>query len=186
MASVVDVCNRALDKLGASPITSLEDGNTAANLCNRTWPVVRDRLLRSYPWNFAVKRSITAPESTAPAWGFLYQHALPTDCLRFLEVLDLRTDEYQIEGGTILTDQDTLRIRYIRKATDPNDYDGMYLDAVSSLLAFEMCEKINQNNQKKEFLWQEYQDNVMRARSVDAQENPVQQFEEDSWIEARY
>lgn len=186
MASVVDVCNRALDKLGASPITSLDDGNTAANLCTRTWPVVRDRLLRSYPWNFAIKRETTAPETDAPSWGFLYKHALPTDCLRLLEILDLRTDEYQVENNNILANSNVLYIRYVRRVTDPNEYDGMFLDAASSLLAFEMCEKITQSNQKKDALWQEYQDNLMMARSVDAQENPVQQFEEDSWIEARY
>lgn len=186
MSSVVDVCNRALDKLGQSPITSLEDGDTTANLCNRTWPVVRDRALRSYPWNFAVKRSSTAPDTETPAWGFTYQHTLPSDCLRLLEILDIRTDAYELEGNKVLCDDNLLKIRYIRQVTDPNDYDAMFVDAVASLLAFEMCERLTQSNQKKDALWTEYQENLMKARSVDAQENPVQQFEEDSWIEARY
>lgn len=186
MASIVDVSNRALDKLGQSPITSLEDGDTTANLCARTWPIVRDRLLRSYPWNFAVKRDTTAPESSSPSWGFTYQHTLPSDCLRLLEILDLRTHEYEVEGNKILTNASVLYLRYIRQVTDPNEYDAMFVDAAASLMAFEMCERLTQSNQKKDFLWQEYMENVAKARSVDAQENPVQQFEEDSWIEARY
>lgn len=186
MASVVDICNRALDKLGQSPITSLSDGNKAANLCDRTWPIVRDRLLRSYAWNFAVKRQITAPDTETPAWGFNYQHSLPSDCLKFIEILDHRTDEYEIEGGKILTDSDTLRIRYIRQVTDPNQYDTLFISLASTLMAFEMCESLTQSNTKKQLLADEFEQNSRQARSVDAMENPVQQFEEDSWIEARY
>lgn len=186
MASVVDVCNDALDKLGHNPITSLDDGDTTANLCARKWPIVRDRALRSYPWNFAVKRTTTSPETTSPSWGYTYQHPLPADCLRVLEILDMRTDEYEIEDNMILCDASVVYLRYIQKVTDPNKYDPMYLDAVASLMAYEMCEKLAQSNQKKDALWQEYNDALMKARSVDAQENPVQQFEEDSWIEARY
>lgn len=186
MASVIDVCNRALDKLGQSPITSLTDGNKAANLCDRTWPVVRDRLLRSYAWNFAIGRAITAPDTESPAWGFDYQHSLPSDCLKFIEVLDHSTTEYEIEGGKILTDSDTLRIRYVRKITDPNEFDAMFLSLASALMAVEMCESLTQSNTKKNLLMQEFTDAARQTRSVDAMENPVQQLMEDSWIEARY
>jgi hypothetical protein len=186
MASVIDVCNRALDKLGQSPITSLEDGNKAANLCNRTWPVVRNRLLRSYPWNFAVKRDSTAPESDTPSWGATYQHSLPADCLRLIEILDVRTTEYEVEGNKILCDDEVLYIRYIREVTDPNEFDALFLDAAASLMAFEMCEALTQSNTKKDVLWNEYNENFAIARRIDAQVNPISQFEEDSWIEARY
>ena len=60
MASVIDICNKALDKLGQNPIISLTDGNKAANLCTRNWPLVRDQVLREHPWNFAMKRAILA------------------------------------------------------------------------------------------------------------------------------
>ena len=55
MPSVIDLCNSALDKVGQGAITSLSDGTKSAKLCNRNWPLVRDRVLRSHPWNFSRK-----------------------------------------------------------------------------------------------------------------------------------
>ena len=186
MASVVDVCNRALDKLGHGPITSLEDGTTAANLCNRGWPLTRDQVLRDHPWNFAIKRVITSPLVTTPLWGFSYQHQIPSDMLRLLDICDLSTGEYQREGDVILANDEALRIRYVAKITDPNKYDSLFLDAVAARLAFELCEALTQSNSKKEILWNEYQEALTTAKRVDAQENPPQIFEESDWIKVRY
>lgn len=186
MPSVVDVCNRALDKLGHGAITSLSDGTTAANLVDRNWPLVRDQVLRDHPWNFAVGRKILAPDSTAPVWGFSYKHPLPADFLRLLEVRDLSANEYQVEGKFIYTDEDTLYIRYIKQVTDPNQYDALFIDVVSSRLAYELAESLTQSNKKRELAWSEYLDGMTRAKRVDGQENPPTVFEEDSWINVRY
>lgn len=186
MPSVVDVVNRALDKLGYGAITSLSDGTKAANLADRTWPIVRDQMLRDNPWNFAVKRTTTAPLSEAPSWGFSYQHELPSDLLRLLEVRDLSSGEYQVEGSTVLTDESVLYIRYIAQITDPNAYDSLFIEALSAKLALEMCEELTQSNTKKRVLAEEYREALVRARGVDAVENPPTVFEEDLWVEVRY
>lgn len=186
MPSVVDICNKALDKVGHGPIVSLTDGTKAANLCNRNWPLVLDQVLRDHPWNFAVKRTTLAPSSETPSWGFSYAFPLPSDCLRLLEVRDLSTGEYQVEGGRILADTSVLYIRYIRRMEDPNSFDALFSDLVATRLAFELCESLTQSNQKKQSLWSEYEDSVTRARRVDGQENPPVTFEEDDWIKVRY
>jgi len=186
MASVVDICNRALDKLGYGSITSLDDGTKAANLCNRAWPLTRDQVLRDHPWNFAIKRTITSPVVLPPDWGFAYQHPLPADLLRLLDVKDLSTRDYQVEGKFILANDAALYIRYIQRVVDPNQYDALFLEAATTRLAFEMCEALTQSNQKKEALWSEYDDALTRAKRVDAQENPPVIFEEDDWIAVRY
>jgi len=186
MSSVVTACNKALDKVGQGPITSLSDGTTAANLCDRNWPLVRDMVLRDHPWNFAVKRDVLAASSTPPAWGFQKEFPLPTDFLRLLEVRDLSTGEYQVEGRSILADADALYIRYIWRVTDPNVYDALFLEAVACRLAVELCEPLTQSNTKKDALFQEYADTLTRAVRVDGQENPPQEYEEDEWIAVRY
>lgn len=186
MASVVDVCNRALDKLGHTPITSLGDGTAASSLCDRTWPIVRDRALRAYPWNFAIKRVTTAPDTTAPVWGFNYTHTLPSDCLYLIEIKDTRPDEYVIEGGKIFTNESVLYLRYVRRIEDPNLFDALFTDAVASLMAYEMAEKLTQSNQKRELAYREYTEQMTQAKRTDAMENPVTEYREDSWIEARY
>jgi hypothetical protein len=186
MASVIDVCNRALDKLGQNPITSLDDGNKAANLCTRSWPIVRDQVLREHPWNFAVKRKILSPSTTLPEWGFAYQHPLPSDCLRLIEIYNMSSDEYVVEGKYILADTDKVYIRYITRIEDPNIYDALFVDLVALRLAFEMVEGLTQSTTKKDWLWEEYKDALTRTKKADGQENPPVSFETDPWLSARY
>lgn len=186
MPSVVDVCNKALNKLGQGAITSLDDGTKSANLCKQNWPLVRDQVLRDHPWNFAVKRATLAPVSTAPDWGFDAAFTLPSDCLRLIEVRDLSTDDYVVEGRQILCDEEVLYIRYVRRVEDPNVYDSAFVDTAACRLAFELCEAITQSNTKKDALFQEYDDSLLRAKRADAQENPPTQFEEDDWLSVRY
>ena len=191
MPSVVDLCNKSLDKVGQGPITSLEDNTKSARLCARNWPVARDAVLRAHPWNFAIKRRVLAPEalSTAEAadqWGFTYRFPMPADMLRLVEVRDLSAAEYQVEGRSILANTSALYVRYVWREEDPNKYDSTFFDVAATRLAFEICEPITQSNTKKDALWQEYKDQMSEAKSFDGQENPPAQFEEDDWIAVRY
>lgn len=186
MPSIIDICNSALDKVGQTPIMSLTDGNRAAKLCNRNWPLVRDKVLRDHPWNFAVKRAILAPTTVVPAWGFGSAFQKPTDMLRLLEVLDLQAGEYQVEGGAILADGNTLRVRYVARIEDPNAYDALFCDSVAIALALELCEPLTQSSSKIQLLEQAYRDSLLRAKSADAQENPPTSFQEDEWLAVRY
>lgn len=186
MPSVVQICNKALDKLGQNPIISLTDGNKAASICNRNWEMIRDEVLRAHPWNFAVTRATLAPSSIAPDWGFANKFPLPSDNLRLLEVLDLSTNEYQVEKRFILADDDVLYIRYIARITDPNEYDAQFVNLAASRLAIELCEPLTQSTTKKKMLWDEYSEFITSATRADGQENPPQQFEEDEWISVRY
>ena len=70
MASVVDICNGALNQLGATTILSLTEDSKNARLCNARYTQVRDALFRSHPWNCLQKRVQLAADTTAPAWGF--------------------------------------------------------------------------------------------------------------------
>lgn len=191
MPSVVDVCNKALDKLGQGPITSLDDNVKSARLCSRNWPLVRDAVLRAHPWNFAITRDVLAPvdltaAETAKQWGFTSKFAFPVDLLRLVEVRDLSTSEYQVEGRYVLANTTALYIRYVKREEDPNKYDPQFVDAAAAYLAFEMCESITQSNTKKNGLWEEYKDRLMDAKGTDGQENPPAVFEEDEWIAVRY
>ena len=70
MASVVDICNGALNQLGATTILSLTEDSKNARLCNSRYTQVRDSLFRSHPWNCLQKRVELAADTAKPAWGF--------------------------------------------------------------------------------------------------------------------
>ena len=86
MASVVDICNSALNLLGASNITALTDDSKNARLCNQRYEPIRNRIFRSHAWNCLTKRVQLAEDSDAPVVEYANQFTLPSDCLRVLKI----------------------------------------------------------------------------------------------------
>ena len=93
------IANSALAKIGAKSILSLDDDSREARLMKQQFAPLRDMLLRSHPWNFAIKRLELAASSTAPIFGFDNRFVLPVDYLRVLEI-DSEDQEWQFFRGT--------------------------------------------------------------------------------------
>lgn len=171
--TAVSICSNALLMLGAQPINSLSEGNDRARLASNLWPGVRDDLLRSHPWNCAIKRVILSPESTAPAFDYAYQFALPGDLLRILSIGELGEYlEYRVEGRKILTDDNVLRLRYVFQNDNPATWDSAMVYAAELRMAAAMAYAITQSATLAEAKRQEAELAFRRAKSVDGQEEP--------------
>ena len=189
MSSVVDICNRALQKLGASRIVSLTENNVSARACNLAYEPVRDAELRAHTWNFAVKRVELAADATAPVYGYAYAYTLPSDCLRLLKndhQENFYSSLWKLEGRKILTDESApLPIRYVYRVTDTTIFDAIFTEMVASKMAYEMCEELTQSNAKKEAAAADYKSAMREARKINAFENLPAEQETDSWITVR-
>jgi len=184
MASEVDICNLALQRLGAKSISSLTEDSTRARECNRVYTHARDTEMRSHPWNFARARASLAASTTVPAFGPAFQYPLPADFLRLLPSRDQGT--LQIEGGNILTsDTAPLEIIYIRRVTDPNAFDQGFVDLLAARIARDIAEKVTQANNKIQAAQAAYKEAKADARKVNAFESPSQEPPVDTWITAR-
>jgi hypothetical protein len=169
MASVVDICNGALNQLGATTILSLTEDSKNARLCNARYTQVRDGIFRSHPWNCLQLRTSLAKDSTAPAWGFTAQFTLPADCLRLLYIIDYDSN-YKVEGRKILSNTSTMKILYISRVTDPNQYDELLRETLSAALAADIAYGITSSNPVSEKMNTLFQDKLRDARFVDATE----------------
>ena len=193
MASVVDICNGALNQLGASTILTLTEDSKNARLCNARYTQVRDSVFRSHPWNCLQKRVQLAADSTAPAWGFTQQYTLPADCLRVLTILDYDAD-YKIEGRKILTDNSNMKILYIARITDPNQYDELLRETLSAALAADIAYAVTSSNPTASNMYNLFKDKLKEARFVDATEGQNQNPEKgmadvvgaDTFINSRF
>jgi hypothetical protein len=189
MASVVQICNRALQKLGSKRITDIEEDSVEARSCNVLYEDLRDAELRAHPWNFAIARSEIAADSETPDWGRANSFTLPADFLFLLE--DYPEDnslikDWQIEGRKILTDDDApIQIRYIKIVTDPNEMDPLFREALATKMAIELCEELTQSNTKKEGLKDDYKEIISQARKRNAIENVAAEPPTDIWLTAR-
>lgn len=189
MASDVEMANRALQKLGATRITSLTDNSTNARSCNFAFQPVKLAELRKHPWNFAIDRASLAADAVPPAWGKANSFQLPSDFLRLAPdypEYNFNDKDWQIEGRKILTDDGApLYIRYIKNVTDPNQMDPLFREAFATKLAIEICEELTQSNTKKAELKQDYELIIREAKKTNAIENISAEPAEDTWISER-
>lgn len=189
VTSIVSICNRALDLLGADPITSLEDGSKSARLCQRNFGPSADSVLRLYPWNAAIRRARLPALMESPAWGYDYQYQLPQGpepsyCLRLLEVDGC--DDYRIEGRRLVTNAPPpLDILYIGRILDAADYDALLAEAIAAKLAVHLAGNLTESGSRIDAARGYLNDILQQARSSDAQEGGQVRFSVDAWLQAR-
>lgn len=187
MASTVGICNRALQELGEERITSLTDDTKAARACSVAYPPLRDAELRRYPWSFALARVTLSPLVAEPEFQFGYQFQLPADFIRLHPDPEYRAEtDWRIEGRRLLTnDGDTVRLRYIRRVEDPNEMDVLFREALSTRIAYKLCEELTGSRSLYEALDRSYDEIIQTAKRVDAIEGVSVEIPEDTWVLAR-
>jgi hypothetical protein len=189
MASEVEICNRALQKLGAHRIVSLTENSVNARACNVAYVPCRDALLRSHPWSFAISTASLAADATPPDFGPANAFQLPSDFIRLLSDYAewvLNSDDHIIQGQKIFSnDDDPLEIRYVSRVTDPNLMDPLFRECLSAKLALELCEELTQSNAKKESAKEDFKDSIVEARRANAFEKVSDKPAEDEWITIR-
>ena len=169
MASIVDICNGSLNQLGATTIVSLTEDSKNARLCNARFTQIRDSVFRSHPWNCLQKRIQLAADTTAPAWGFTSAYTLPADCLRLLRILDYDSN-HKVEGRKILTNNSSMKILYVSRIEDPNEYDELLRETISAALAADIAYAVTSSNPVSLNMYNLYQTKLKDARFVDATE----------------
>ena len=197
MASVVDLCNRALDHLGAANITSLTENSKEARLCNGNFDDVRDAVLRSHPWNVGITRKALPKDSETPAFGFSFQFSLPTDpfCLRVLSFWNSNVNNdvaaydsnvmFKIEGRKVLSNEDTCNIIYIGRITDTEQYDSLLNKSISARLAAEIAYNITGSNSIASNMIALYEARLKEAKGVDSMEGFPEQPQADDFTNIR-
>lgn len=192
--STVEICNRALDLIGTDAITSLSDNSKAARLCNRNFNPVRDAVLRSYPWNCAMRRAQLPALATAPAFGYarafqLPQGPVPEYCLRVLNINGEPEHDidYRIEGRTIVTDEAApLELVYIARIEDPTQFDPLLDDVIAARLAADIAFSLVANATLVAELRDAYAQKMTEARMIDAREGLARSTTvADQWLYSR-
>lgn len=192
MTSAVQICSNALLTLGAKPINSLAPDPQQATsdreqACANVYPMVRDSVLRSHPWNCATKRVVLSPDEAAPAFDWEYQFRLPGDWLRTLSVGEAGYEiPYRIEGARILADTNVLRLKYIWRNEAPATWDSLLVDAVTAAMAARLAVTITADQGKKQEFERALLAIMRTARAVDGQEEPPKTLGDFPLLQARF
>lgn len=180
--SEVDICNSALLLVGDSPIISLTEGSTRSVVCSQHYYKARNASLRAYPWAFALRRKSLARLVAAPTWGYAYAYQLPEDCLRVWSIEHSSRVHWVREGNQLLTDLESVNIRYISKVTDPEQFDALFLDTLAARLAWTICVPLTGKRTLAETLYALYKEKISEAEEIDSQEGEPEEIDDDHEI----
>lgn len=200
VTSEVDICNSALIKLGAEPILSLDDSNKRAEKCKLQYPKLRDEVIASHPWNFAITRATLAQSTYVPAFEFEQAYIIPNDVLRIVKTNlnmpgSVGENRWAVEIDPVtnqkvfltnnLTGEDQIAIQYIKRITDVTKYSPNFVEVLATRLAADLAYPIVQQLALSTQMFALYQQLLRDARTFDAQENSVNQVQADDWRFAR-
>lgn len=192
MASVVDICNIALARLGdEATVTSIDpsEGSAQADHCARFYPQARDTLLQRHPWSFATRRARLARLAETPP-GASCAWALPASCLKVLECFEdgeapagrpwvhgMPHLHWRVEmlgeQRVILAEAESLNIVYLSGGTKPELYPALFTEALSWLLASMLAGAIVKDQSGQQLAancMRFYEDAFQKAVSADAQQ----------------
>ena len=185
--SAIDICSRALLKVGARTISSFDEGNLEAEIAGNLYPIVRDALLSAHPWNFAIVFEDLPRLAETPKADFDAAFALPGDCLRVLSAGPRGTTRgltYRVIGRALYTDAEAVTISYVGRP--PEDTFPAFFDmALIAQLAAEFCIPLTENTSRWEGLRQFADVELRRAKLIDSQEETPPRIDDFSLVQGR-
>ena len=140
-AKEVVVCNQSLARLGSKRFTYANQATEIEGIQSELiYTQTRNALERSFEWSFCKARKTLAPETNTPDFEWDYRFKLPDNYLRMRS--DYGIDDsyavdarFAIEGDCILSNNDEIDLKYIKKVTDPDDFDPLFTEVLILTLA---------------------------------------------------
>jgi hypothetical protein len=169
----ITLCNRALIRIGAAPITSLSDGTAESEIAAVLYGSVRDALLSSYGWSFATTQAPLTQLVIPPVADYAYAFALPNDFLRALSAgsgTKSRGANFRISGGALHTNVSAMTLNYIA-LVDESAFPPYFAQALAARLAAEFCIPVTENTSRAETLFRLAEREYEQARQIDAQQD---------------
>lgn len=159
--TTLDICNRALSKLGQRHITTLGKTQDPVSMqCSLLYHPARRETLSACRWSFAVRSDVITALPTVEGAEilpppFTKQFALPTRCLR---VLDVPLPRWTLQGRRLLAgcQPDALVITYIDDVEDATRFDPLFTDALVCRLAEKLALPVTGSHSLRHSLLNEY------------------------------
>lgn len=181
----LEIFNQSLSLLGSSAkVVDLDENTPQANVLRLHYDRLKNSLLRSHPWNFAISRAVLDRLEDAPAFGWKYQFTLPAD---YIAMAGCR-QKYAIEGGVLLSNAATVRAVYVRKMDEDGDeelFDSIFVDALTAQLASAAAMDLTHSQDARDSLAAIAESKLSHARFKDSNEGESSspEFEDEEEID---
>ncbi|MGQ0528078.1 MAG: hypothetical protein ACT4OY_08655 [Alphaproteobacteria bacterium] len=183
----IELCARALVKIGAAPIDSFTDGTAESEIAASLFAPARDALLSAYPWSFATAQAELEAEEDPPVADYDYAFALPEDFLRALSAGTGgkgRGLNFRMAGGMLHANADSVILTYIYRPEE-SSFPPYFDQVLINRLAAEFTIPVTENTGRAEAFYKLADLEFQRARQIDAQQDTPSKIEDFSLINAR-
>ena len=168
--TALEICSRALLKIGASPVASLDEGTAEAEVAANLYPATRDTLLSLHPWSFATGQQTLPRLAAVPEADFQHAFQLPVGFLRVLSAGPPGSSHgltYRILEGRLHTDAGQVTLAYIFRP-DEAAFPPFFAAALATRLAAEFCIPLTESTSRAQLLFNQAEAELRTARHADS------------------
>ena len=175
--SALALCTRALLKIGAQPIASLDEGTAEAEVAANLYAGTRDALISSHPWSFATGQACLPRLAAQPTADFLRAvSAGVPDSGRGLV--------YRLFEDRLHCDAERVVLSYIFRP-DESAFPAYFAAALAARLAAEFCIPLTENTSRAQLLLAQAEAELRNARRIDSQQATPRAFDDFPLITVR-
>jgi len=190
------VCNLALDQIKESIIASLTGTTKTELLCARWYDTIRQSILQSYNWNFALLSANIARSGTPAVSDYTDSYTLPATLLKLRAIIDpkipLSRRSYEIQGLLLLynysSDTDnpelTLPVWYTKDETTISVWPALFIKLMSEELALVLGKKLTARPSIMKDIRTDLIETRRLARSMDGQSRPPNRYSSSKIVNA--
>jgi len=183
----IELCTRALIRLGANPISAFDDGSAEAEIAYALYGSTKNALLSSYPWSFATKQVLLEESNNNPLADYTYAYDLPVDILRAISAGSGnrgRGIHYKILNGALHSNYRNIILTYIAEISE-TDFPAFFSSVLITKLASEFSIPVTESTSRTEMLYNLAEKEIEKAQQVDAQQDSPNRLENFTLIDVR-
>lgn len=183
------IANSALAEISANLLQSINDGSLEASYISILLPSALDEVYATLPLDdisiFAELPKDGTFKSATTGEKFLYSFSLPNKLACVREVFpDPEGTEWRRVRGAILSNADSIVIRYVKRPTTPNDMPYYARTLLTTLLASRLASSISHDASLASSLKNEYSNMVSQCLVLrEAPSNQESYRTVESWVE---
>ena len=175
----IDICARALVMIGASPISSFDDGTTEATVASNTYEDTVRADLSMMRWRFASGQSQLSRLTDTPAGRFDAAYQLPSDLLSLHTVTIndniLSYDRYEDMVYCNAASGDVLIADYTYRA-DESSWPPYLILLAQYHMAATFAASVARSGDMQNLFLQQYVSQMRLAKNLDSQEQTARKI----------
>jgi hypothetical protein len=179
MPTQVEIANLAVVDCGEPPIGSFDDATSAARAVKAKYYSVRDTVLEAREWTFAKGRFVPTLDAAVPAWGYIYQHVIPSNVLAvpriYSDTVGTLVTDWVREGWRILSNEAVIYAEAIMRV-DEGEFSPGCVMCIKDLLVSEIAITLTDNRQLAADAFSKYEWRIRDAGASDGKQGRAQQI----------